>query len=77
MISWAVFLLYTTVMDDNKELIKDWAVMFLSYVTICRHFGLTESQMREFGAGDKIVETIRNLETFMLISKARDNKVVE
>lgn len=59
---------------DDKELMKDWAVMFLSFWKICQHFGLDEEGMRKIDAADKILERIRNLETYMLISKAKDNK---
>lgn len=60
--------------EISDEMYNDMAVMFLNYLSICKHFGVTQEQMREFGTGDKIVKEIQNLQTYMLISKARENK---
>ncbi len=54
----------------SEELMKDLAVMVLNYTKICKHFGLTDEQMRSINAGDWIIETNKQYTTAFLLNKA-------
>lgn len=63
--------------EELLVIVKNVSPMLLNYITICRHFDFTEEEMRQYGAGEKIVNRVKNLETYMLLSKAENDKPQE
>ena len=53
---------------------KDYPIVWLNLWTVCQHLGISVEEMKKHGTGEKIVKTLNNLETLVMLKKAEELK---